>query len=67
MPGDVGLVAGLIHRIIDLVVSEDQLPEIRKRRKLAALRKDANDALDRNDFVAHARLIDELRRLSNEP
>ena len=66
MPGDVGLVAGLIHRIIDLVVSEDQLPEIRKRRKLAALRKDANDALDKNDFVAHARYIDELRRLSNE-
>ena len=66
MPGDVGLVAGLIHRIIDLVVSEDQLPEIRKRRKLAALRKDANDALDRNDFVEHARCIDELRRMSNE-
>ena len=66
MPGDVGLVAGLIHRIIDLVVSEDQLPEIRKRRKLAALRKDANDALDKNDFVAHARYVDELRRLSNE-
>jgi hypothetical protein len=39
MPGDVGLVAGLIHRLVSLFVNEHELPEILHRRtgdKLAA-------------------------------
>jgi hypothetical protein len=66
MPGDVGLVAKVVDTVFKFFTSEDGYAEFSKRRKLAALRKDANNALDRNDFVAHARIIDELRRVSNE-
>jgi hypothetical protein len=67
MPGDVGLVAGLIHRLVDLFVNEDQLPEIQKRRQLAAIRKEAHAALDREDYAEHRRLVAALRRLSDSP
>jgi hypothetical protein len=67
MPGDVGLVAGLLHRLIDLFVNEDQLPEIRKRRQLAALRRAADEALAKRDLAEHARILDEFRRLSDQP
>lgn len=42
--GDVGFVASLIHRIIDLVVDEDQLPEILKQREGNRLSKAFQDA-----------------------
>ena len=57
---------GFAEIIAGFVLPKEGLAAFLKRRKLAALRKDANDALDRNDFVEHARCIDELRRLSNE-
>lgn len=67
MPGDVGLVASLIHRLVDFFIDEDQLPEIRKRRKLAALRKDADAALAKRDMAEHARLVAEFERVSDQP
>lgn len=65
--GDVGLVANLIHRLVDLFVNEDQLPERLKRRKLAALRKDADAALAKHDMVEHARIVAEFERVSDAP
>ena len=67
MPGDVGLVAGLLHRLVDFFINEDQLPEIRRRRQLAALRKAADEALAKRDRAEHARLVAEFERLSDQP
>lgn len=67
MPGDVGIVAALLHRLVDLFVNEDQLPEIRKRRKLAALRKDADAALAKRDLAEHARIMAEFQRIADAP
>lgn len=65
--GDVGLVANLIHRMVDLFVNEDQLPEIRKRRELAALKKECRDALVRNDWAALAVATQRLRDAATKP
>jgi hypothetical protein len=64
--GDVGAVATLINTVASWFMSPDGYASFSKRQKLAALRKEVNDALDRNDFVEHARLLAELRRLSDE-
>lgn len=65
MPGDVGLVASLIQRVIELVVDEDQLPEIRKRWELKRLHKEAVRALDRGDLDEYRRVRAEFERVSN--
>ena len=67
MPGDVGLVAGLIHRLVEFFVNEDELPEIRKRRQVRALHAEANRAFKAGDRVRHRQLLDELLRLSDAP
>lgn len=67
MPGDVGAVATLLNTVASWFMSEDGYAEFAKRRQLAALRKDADAALEKNDFVEHARVVDELRRLSSKP
>lgn len=67
MPGDVGLVAGLIHRLVDLFVNEDELPEIRKRRQVRTLHAEATRAFKAGDRVRHRQLLDELLRLSDAP
>lgn len=67
MPGDVGLVAGLIQRLISLVVDEDQLPQMRKRWQLASKKEEARRALLDNRFDDAAAHIRELRDLSSKP
>jgi len=62
-----GYWAKLADSVLSFFVDENKLPEIRKRRQLAALRKDAKDALDRNDWVEHRRILAELERLSDQP
>jgi uncharacterized protein YjiS (DUF1127 family) len=65
MPGNIGMVAGLVHRLIDLFINENELPEIRKRRELKRLHKEALHALGRGDLVGYRRVCDELERVSN--
>ena len=70
MPGEVqaaGFFAKLADTIIHLVVDEDKLPEILKRRALAAKKKEVRNALANHDWVELRRLTDELERLSNSP
>jgi hypothetical protein len=57
---------GFAELVAGFFLPKEGLAAFLKRRQLAALRKEANDALDRNDFVEHARLIAELRRVSDE-
>ena len=44
MAGSPGLIASLIKTVIDAIVSEDQIPELMKRRKLASLAKECKQA-----------------------
>ena len=67
MPGDIGAVATVVNTLASWLMSEDGYAEFSKRRKLASLRQQARDALDRNNWVEHRRLVAELKRLSDAP
>ena len=63
----VGPVAKLLTPLMQWILREDGYREWAMRRQLAALRKDAKDALDRNDWVELRRATRALERLSNAP
>ena len=68
MPGfAAGPIASVIEKIIGLVFDEDQLPEVMKRRKLAAEKERCRRALIDNDFVALAAAVERLRDISSKP
>ncbi len=67
MPGDVGLVAKVIETLVNKFLDEDQIPELLKRRKLAGLKKECQDALLRNDWVALADATTRLRDFASKP
>lgn len=63
----VGAVATLLNTVASWLLNEDGYKEFAKRRQLAKLRKDARDALDRNDWAEHRRIVAELERVSDAP
>jgi hypothetical protein len=63
----VGAVATFLNTLAGWLLSEDGYKEVVKRRQLAKLRKDARNALDRNDWAEHRRLVAELERVSSAP
>lgn len=70
MPGELagaGLIAKLVETLVNKFIDEDQIPELMKRRKLAALKKECQDALVRNDWVALADATARLRDLATKP
>lgn len=67
MAGTVGAVATVINTVAAWVLGEDGYAEWNKRRKLAALRKQAQEELARHDFAALRITVRELKRLSNAP
>lgn len=67
MTGAVGPVAALLNTVAKWLLQEDGYREFSKRRQLHALRKAAKDALDRNDWDEHRRLVRELERVSDAP
>ena len=52
MPASVGIVAKLLETLVTKFLDEDQIPELLKRRKLANLKKECQNALARNDWAA---------------
>lgn len=67
MLGTVGPIAELLTKLVDLFTNEDKLPELRKRRELAKLRKDCEDALRRNDWPGLAAATQRLRDAATKP
>lgn len=67
MPGAIGPVATLLNTLASWFMSEDGYAEFNKRRKLSALRKDADAALAARDMVRHDRIVAEFERLSDQP
>lgn len=67
MPGDVGLVAGLVKEVFTFFAGEDGYAEFKRRRELAALRLQAADALQRHDWDALRERVAALKRLSDKP
>lgn len=63
----VGSIAELLTKLVDLFVNEDKLPEIRKRRELAKLRKDCQDALRNNDWPGLTVAVQRLRDAATKP
>ncbi len=66
MPGDVGMVAGLLDTIAKWVLSEDGYGTWSKARKLAALKIKAQQAIEDGNWTAAHALTDELSRLANQ-
>ena len=67
MAGSVGLVAKVLETLISKFLDEDQIPELLKRRKLAAKKEECRRALIDNRFDDLRRLTDELRELASKP
>lgn len=67
MPGEVGIVAKLLETLVTKFLDEDQIPELLKRRKLAAKKEECRRALIDNRFDDLRRLTDELRTLADKP
>jgi hypothetical protein len=67
MAAFLGPLFSFLERSINLVFNEDQLPATVKRWKLARLRKQADKALAERNMAEHARIVDELERLSDKP
>ena len=70
MPGltaSTGPIASVIVKIIGLVFDEDQLPEVMKRRKLAAEKERCRRALIDNDWERLAQAVEKLRDVASKP
>lgn len=65
--GDVGAVATLLNTLASWILSPDGLAEFKRRRALAAKKKEALDALQNRDMARYAQCIDELRQLGAKP
>jgi hypothetical protein len=65
MPGDVGLVAGLVKEVFTFFAGEDGYAEFKRRQELAAIKAKAADALKRGDWDALRVHTAELERLSS--
>ena len=67
MPASIGIVAKLLETLVTKFLDEDQIPELLKRRKLAAKKEECRRALIDNDFARLRVLTDELRTLADKP
>jgi hypothetical protein len=67
MLGAIGPVAKVIETIFSYFTDEDGYREMAKRSALRKAKKECDDALARNDFVALAAAVDRLRDLSSKP
>lgn len=67
MPGDVGAVATLLNTVASWFLSEDGYAEFAKKRELAKLKKECQDALARNDWPALAAATKRLRDAATKP
>ncbi len=67
MPGTVGPVATLLNTVASWLMSEDGYAEFKKKRELAALKKECHDALARNDWPALAVATQRLRDAATKP
>lgn len=65
--GTVGAVATLLNTLASWVLSPDGLADFKRRRALAAKKKEALDALHNLDMDRYAQCIDELRDLGSKP
>lgn len=65
--GTVGALATVLNTFASFFMSEAGYAQFRLRQRAAKLRKEADEAVLRDDLVTYARLQSELEQLSNKP